>query len=180
MNIFEGKTKKGKDIIVRQPQNGDAELMTKYINNLSNEKTFVSFQGEQMSLEEEQKFLDSLLLKIPEEKVIYLFAFLEDELVGICGIEMKIRAESHVGILGISVAKAYRGDGIGKILMDLIIKEAQKVPQLKIITLSVYQPNELAKSMYEDFGFKEFGNLPDGIHYKDKYVDEIMMYKKLS
>ena len=33
--------------------------------------------------------------------------------------------------------------------------------------------------MYEKFGFTEYGNLPEGIKHKGKYINHIYMYKKI-
>lgn len=55
--VFEGQTKDGGKYIIRYPQAGDASAMTKYINALSKEKTFIRFQGEKVTLESEKKYL---------------------------------------------------------------------------------------------------------------------------
>ncbi len=93
---------------------------------------------------------------------------------------MKGRTSSHVGLLGISVAKEFRRDGIGNLLMDLILKEGEKeMPQLKTIILGVYSTNDIAQNMYKKFGFVEYGRLPEGIFRNKKFEDEILMYKKI-
>lgn len=40
------------------------------------------------------------------------------------------------------------------------------MPQLRIVTLGIFDSNLIAKSMYEKFGFKEHGRLPKGVLYK--------------
>lgn len=50
---------------------------------------------------------------------------------------------------------------------------------IKIVELSVYQNNPLAKELYEKFGFKQFGKLPKGIKHRGIYVDHIYMYKNV-
>ncbi|KKR63453.1 hypothetical protein A2210_02530 [Candidatus Woesebacteria bacterium RIFOXYA1_FULL_40_18] len=61
--------------------------------------------------------------------------------------------------------------------MKLVLNEAKKLPKLKIVTLQVFAENGKAVKMYEDFGFKEYGRLPEGNLYKGKLVDDILMYK---
>ena len=51
---YQGKTSKGKELIIRYPNKDDAQLMREYINTLSEERTFIRFQGEKVSLEEVQ------------------------------------------------------------------------------------------------------------------------------
>ncbi len=178
--VYQGKTKTGKEIIIRYPQIGDEKEMWRYINELSKEKTFVRFQGEEILFEDEKKYLSSLLKQIEEKKSITLLVFWSEKLVAISGINMRDKTEKHVGVFGISVAKGFRGEGIGKVLMERLFKEAKKaIPQLKIVTLEVYQKNSIAKRIYEGFGFKEYGLLPNGIMRDNAFEDAILMYKNV-
>lgn len=175
------KTSKGKNIIIRYPQMGDMEAMWRYINILSKEKTFLRFQGEEITLEEEKQFLTSQLEKIAKKQAILLLAFHDDKLVGVAGIDMQDKVESHTGLFGISVLKEYRGEGIGSLLTKYCLDEAKKnIPELEIITLCVFSTNQAGLEMYKKEGFIEYGRLPKGIKLDDKYVDHIQMYKLIS
>lgn len=178
--IYQGKTKTGKEIIVRYPEINDLDEMLKYINELSEEKTFVRFQGEEITFEDEAKYLKSQLQKIKNKKTVQLLVFNNKKLIGISGVDMRDKTEKHVGILGISIAKDFRGEGLGKLLMELILREAQKeLPDLKIVTLEVYSTNDIAQKMYQNFGFIKYGILPNGITRGGKFEDAILMYKKI-
>ena len=161
--VFEGLSKKGNKIIIGYPTKDDAQACCDYINSLSKEKTFIRFQGEQVSLESESKYLNTQLEKIAKKQGVTLLAFCNNKLIGNSGIDMKDKTESHEGVFGISIAKEYRGEGIGKKFMQLVLEEAEKnIPQLRVITLGVFGDNRLAKSIYEKFGFKDTGILDDG------------------
>jgi RimJ/RimL family protein N-acetyltransferase len=178
--IYEGKSKKGTKYTVRYPQVGDAELMLDYVNILSAERTFISFQGEQLSLASEVEYINSQLERIKNKKSVHLLVFTGRKLIGISSIDLKDRASAHEGVFGISIAREYRGQGIGKRLMELIIDEAIKnLSGLKIISLGVFANNPDAIRMYENFGFKEYGKLPKGLLYRGDYIDHIYMYKAL-
>jgi len=43
---FEGQSKHGKNIVIRYIQKSDAEILCNYINTISQERTFMRFQGE--------------------------------------------------------------------------------------------------------------------------------------
>lgn len=168
------------EIVIRYPKADDLEQMRDYINTLSSEQTFLRFQGEQQTLEEEKEYLEKALKKISEKKEVMLLAFANNKLVGNTSLEMFDKTEKHRALFGISVAKDFRGKGIGKLLMENIFKEAKNVlTDLKIITLTVYGNNDLAQNLYKKFGFIEYGKLPRGIFRKGEYEDEILMYKKL-
>lgn len=178
--IYRGKTKKGNEIVIRYPLSTDAQKMCNYINILSDEQTFIRFQGEKMSLEEETKYLEIQLKKIILNQVVLLLVFSNDKLIGQSDIVMQDKIEKHIGIFGITLAKDFRGEGIGKLLMNLVLNEAKKnIPQLQIIKLGVYANNELAIKIYKKAGFKEFGKLPKGILTPKGYFDHIYMFKNV-
>lgn len=168
----------GKEIVFRYPTKGDLKSMWEYINAVSKERTFISFQGEEISLEEEENFLKSQLERISNNQSVLILVISEGKVIGISGIDMKTRIEKHIGVFGVSIAKQFRGEGIGSKLVELVIKEAeQNITQLEIITLGVFSNNNLAKEMYKKFGFIEYGSLPKGVKLEDSYVNHDHMYK---
>src|SRR5258706_462324 len=165
--VYQGFTSHGSPILIRYLQQGDEVILCDFMNTFSKEKTFIRFQGEEIPLDFEKKYIDDQIIKIQNHLVIKLLAFADNILIGETDIIMKDRVENHVGGLGVLVAKDYRGKGIGTLLIKKILDEAEKgLPQLKIITLEVYAINQLAIQMYEKFGFQKYGILPNGIKYK--------------
>lgn len=176
--LYKGTAQTGEEIIIRYPIKDDLQQALKYINTLSKERTFIRFQGEAVTLEHEEKWLEGELKKIEENKAVQLFIFSGEDLIGISGINMQTGAEKHVGIFGISLAKEFRNKGLGKMLTNLCLKESgENLKDLKIIILGLFENNFIAKKMYEKIGFIEFGNLPKGLLRRCKYVDHIYMYK---
>lgn len=178
--IYQGKTKKGNDIIVRYPRMGDQDEMAHYINALSKEQTFIRYQGETISLEEETKYLTKLLEHIEKKQEVSLLVECNSRIIALSSIGMQDKVHQHIGLFGISVAKDYRGEGVGKLLMEQVIKESIKqLPLLKIIMLHVFANNPLAESLYTSFGFIQYGLLPKGVFYKGDYVDLKYMFKEV-
>lgn len=176
--VFQGKIQTGQDIIIRYPSKEDLNSMWKYINTLSQERTFIRYQGEQISLEEEEKYLNSFLEKIANKQAVQLLVIYQGEIVGISDVEMKDKTEKHEGIFGIAIAKDFRGKGIGSKLMGMVINEAEaNLPELEIMVLDVFANNDLARGMYKRFGFAEYGMLPKGIKLEKGYVDRVFMYR---
>ena len=167
-----------KGLTIRYPVSTDAKNMCAYINALSQEKTFIRFQGETIHLEEEKKYLRHQLELISKNKGIHLLALAQDQLIGTGAITLADRTERHTGLLGMSVAKEFRSKGIGSLLMHHLIEEAiRRLSDLEIITLSLFSTNNIGRSLYEKFGFKEYGSLPNGIKLQNSYDNHIMMYK---
>lgn len=177
--VFEGLSKTGDKLLIRYPTKHDLAALLAYINALSKEQTYVRYQGEEITLEEESEYLNKQLEQIAKQQSVQLLVFSEDRLIGNTSIDLFDKTESHKGLLGISIAKGYRGKGIGKLLLQHILEEVKTLPKLSIATLAVYSVNNLAIEMYKKFGFIEYGRLPNGIQYKSNLVDEILMYKTI-
>jgi RimJ/RimL family protein N-acetyltransferase len=166
------------EVILRYPQPGDASALLEYINTVSREQTFISFQGEQLTLEQEEAWLRDRLAEIAAGTNVTLSAWSGDRVIGTTGIGLKPLAERHIGVFGISVAADFRGLGIGTKMMESVIAEAEThLSGLRIIELSVFANNELAYRLYQKQGFVEFGRLPGGILRRGEFVDHILMYK---
>lgn len=166
------------NIVIRYPQDRDAKAMCDYINDLSKEKTFITWQGEKIKLEDEKKYLKEQIKRIKNKETVQFLLFINNKLSGVSSVDLLKRINRHIGTFGISIAKEYRGKGLGKLLTKLILAEAnRKISGLKIVTLEVFAENLNAIKMYSKFGFKEYGRLPKGNKYKERYVDDILMYK---
>ena len=105
-------------------------------------------------------------------------AEVDGKMVGVCEIEPMFGKMSHVGNLGISVKQGYRDIGIG---LDLM-KEAEKHAihmGLKVACLEVFEGNDRAIHVYEKMGYKVTGRKPGAVLHKGKYIDSIVMMRKL-
>ncbi len=178
--VFEGKTRDGESYVIRYPRMDDVRAMMDFINKLSQERTYIRFQGEVISLEQEREFLQGQIDKIGKKLAVHLMVVLGDKIIGGSAINMEDKTESHVGVFGITLAHDYRGQGIGKKLMEMVIATGiENLVQLKIITLGVFGDNLRAQEMYRSFGFVEYGRLPEGVFRQGSYADRVLMYKKV-
>ena len=178
--IYQGKTKTGRDLTIRYVHPSYTPLMLEYINTLSKEQTCIIYQGEQLTMQQEEEFVQSQLQAMKDKKGVMLTAFCDGKYAGNSAIGLQSHIESHIGVFGISLGKEYRGDGIGRTLMQHVISEAEKnLPDLRIITLDVFENNPIARQMYTAFGFKEYEKLPGRVLHKGQYVDHIYMYKEV-
>lgn len=176
-------SKRGRSIIIRYPKMEDLEAMTEFVNCMSQEDTFISLSGEVLNTDEEADFLKNFLVNMQTGDKIYLCAFIGNTLIGSCSIERdkKHRKRAlHVGMFGIMLLKAYRGEGIGYELAATTIHESKKIMTgLKMLTLTCFLCNTKAINLYHKLGFKKWGELPKGLLYKGEYLNEITMYLEL-
>ena len=174
--IFEGETDDGNGFVIRYPKNDDIRILHRYINTLSKEQTYVTFQGEEVSLKKEREFLDYQLGRIKAKQEVLLILDVDGTVEGVCGVDLKDHTSSHIGTMEISVSHEFRGKKIASLFLEKIIEEAKEnLPDMKLITLSVFAINTVAIKMYQRFGFTEYGRLPGGILYLGEYVDQVEM-----
>lgn len=81
----------------------------------------------------------------------------------------------HIGEIGIMVHTDFQGQGIGKKLMEEILKLADESLNLVRVQLTVITCNEKAIKLYESLGFTIEGTLKYGHSLKGSYADLFMM-----
>lgn len=108
---------------------------------------------------------------------IILVAEIDDEIVGLLDFSNGNRDRTaHAGEFGMSMAKAYRGIGIGTELLKCLINWAQLNETLEKINLTVHSNNHRARNLYERMGFIIEGIKKKEIKYEDgHYVDAVLM-----
>jgi len=85
---------------------------------------------------------------------------------------------SHTGSLAMMIQAEYRGAGIGKMLLEKLLKWAKMNVLIEKVSLGVFSTNKRAISLYKKMGFKEEGRKTKEIKLDDnEYVDDILMYK---
>lgn len=168
------------NIQIRGLKQEDVTEMLSFINEISKEETYIRLQGEQLTMDEEVRYVDDFIRRIGEGSAVKLLAFNGETLIGVSDVYLKDKIEKHIGVFGITIRKEWRGKGIGQELMKKTIAEAtQKIKGLKIIELGVFANNPIAKKMYEKMGFVEYGRLPKGIKHRGEFVDHLYMYKQV-
>jgi RimJ/RimL family protein N-acetyltransferase len=150
-----------------------------YINTLSAENTFILFSGEQISLHDEAQYLASIFVSMELKQKVYVYCEVGNQLVAVCEVgkvpELKARGQ-HVAKFGITVAKEFRGEGIGYELASTAIEQAKiTLDGLKLIKLECFATNTAAINLYQKLGFVEVGRLPGFLKHGDQYIDEVQM-----
>ncbi|SHH36519.1 ribosomal-protein-alanine N-acetyltransferase [Sporanaerobacter acetigenes DSM 13106] len=103
----------------------------------------------------------------------YVVAEIQGKVVGYGGIWLIID-EGHV--TNIAVHEKYRGLGVGNKIMEGLI-DICRDRNIVAMTLEVRKTNEVAKSLYDKYGFKEYGIRPG--YYSDNNEDAIIMWKRV-
>ncbi|MDP8023678.1 MAG: GNAT family N-acetyltransferase [Conexivisphaerales archaeon] len=171
------KAKDGRNIEIRTPDCEDVEGLMNYINGLVDEGAPISTNEKQNHISEIQYLADEVQ-KILEGKLIALVAISGQKIVAHAEIRRGSGRASHVGTLGIGVAKEYRDLGIGQELIRLLIKLANS-QGYRLIKLEVYAHNAPAIHVYRKFGFVETGVIPKMGLFANGYEDALIMCLEL-
>ena len=77
--------------------------------------------------------------------------------------------------LGIGVERGYRGQGLGRRLMQHAIAFAAAQPSLSWVDLRVFVHNDRARALYRSLGFQELGLVPDQFRVAGASIDDVRM-----
>jgi ribosomal protein S18 acetylase RimI-like enzyme len=106
-----------------------------------------------------------------------LGAFDGGQLIGTAGFFRrqgeKIRHRGE--IWGVYVAKLWRTKGLGRALLEELIRQLRIQSDLEQVALGVSTGNIAAKRLYESLGFETYGCEARALKIGDSYVDEELM-----
>lgn len=126
-----------------------------------------------------EKFVENLRASAPDRFVVG--AFLDGALVGMAGFfrhqGTKIRHKGH--IWGVYVKPEAHGQGIGRSMLDEVLRRTQSLPDLEHVTLAVGHTQTAARELYESLGFQFYGREAHALKVGDSYVDENWMQLRL-
>ena len=118
----------------------------------------------------------------PEQDRFVLGAFDEEgELIGMVVFMRETGAKfSHKGnVFGMYVEPESRGEGIGKLLLEELLKRAKRCEGLEQINLAVVSDNIAAKKLYSSMGFTIYGLERKALKWQGRYFDEDWMVLQL-
>lgn len=139
-------------ITVRQIELKDAKGFYKALSSVAAEKKYI-LTLEPPSFESTQTFIRSNI----ENNHAQYVAESNETIVGWADIIPFTRQSmTHVGSLGIGVISEFRGQGIGRRLLEITIEHAWQ-QGLKRLELEVFSDNEIAMNLYKKYGYQVEG-----------------------
>lgn len=123
------------------------------------------------SLQQWEKFLNDI-----PDNFFSLVAEIDGQIVGQIGMEVYARhRRKHAANIGMAVAEAHQGKGIGSALLASIIEMATGWLAVRRLELEVYTDNHSAIALYKKHGFVVEGTAKAYAFRDGKYADVLMM-----
>jgi ribosomal protein S18 acetylase RimI-like enzyme len=117
--------------------------------------------------------LEAFAQRLADSYIVGMFS--GAQLAGVAGFVVQPGPKhAHKGILwGMYVRPAYRGLGIGRMLVEAIIEHARE--RVELLQLLVVSDNLPARRLYESLGFVEYGIEWHATKHRGRYHDDVMM-----
>jgi len=162
--------------IIRQAVPADAPRLLAFIDALAAE-TDIDIPMEPgefvLTIPEEESIVQEYS---DSDNSIFLVAEADDEIVAVANCKGgKRKALRHAASFGISVARGWRGKGVGNALMQEIVKWARENPIIHRVELEVYARNLPAIHLYEKYGFQVEGRRRYAVFQDNQYLDDLVM-----
>ena len=88
------------------------------------------------------------------------------------------RAYDHVADFSVYVERAWRGKGVGRVLLDALVVKARALEYHKLV-LAAFPFNEAGMRLYQKAGFREVGVYKEQGRVDGRWVDIVIMEKLL-
>jgi len=149
---------------------GHIEGFHKALDTVAREREYLSLL-EAFPLEETRAFVLGMIKGGNPQFV----ALADGKVVGWCDISRHaFPSHAHTGRLGMGIIPAYRGQGVGRRLIDATLRAARDVG-IERVELSVHADNSRAIALYEKVGFVREGLARKSFHIDGRYKDAIHM-----
>jgi L-phenylalanine/L-methionine N-acetyltransferase len=174
MRRFSFTTKDGRPGVVRPARPSDAAACLAVVWEATQERprTLMTTPEEFWSTRQWRKHrLDW------SENGVWLVAEVEGKVIASLGCDRARRPrEKHLCEFGITVARAFRGVGVGRAVLETLEVWAREVGVEKIM-LRVFDTNVRARALYEKMGYVSEGVERSAVKFPDEYIDAIRMAK---
>jgi GNAT superfamily N-acetyltransferase len=109
-------------------------------------------------------------------------AFLQGALVGAAGLSVERREKTRhkATLFGMYVAPDARSRGMGRQLVEAVIREATALDGVEVLQLTVTDGNESARRLYASCGFEPFGAEPMAMRTAEGYVAKVHLWRRVS
>jgi len=160
-------------IVIRPARMFDARAMVDYMDRLIAERLDTISVRTVPTLEDEREWI---LRSEVSERALILLAVHSEEVVGMLDLSAGERPDNrHTGRFGMSVAKRWRGRGVGRTLLAAAVEAAREWPGFCRIELECVAWNAAGIRLYQSLGFELEGRKTKAINLRGRPEDMLVM-----
>ncbi len=176
---------KGRKVVLRAVSWDDLDKLLTFINGLVDEKQrerhselFTGFEHK-LPRDEEANWLASQIVQLESGDSVNVVAEVDGRIVANGQMTRGHYRESrHHGELGLTVIGAYRGMGIGREIVKILLRESRRIG-LKSVDVEFLSTNKAAIHTYQKAGFIEAGRIPGKVYRNGKFLDSLIMVRHI-
>lgn len=158
---------------IRRATVDDAGELARYMTAIMAENLDTIPQRGPMSEERQRELIEKAECG---GRSFFMLAVHRDRIVGMADIRVgESRHDEHASQLGISIAKEWRGRGLGRELMNATVAAARAVPGLCRIELECVTWNIGAIELYRSLGFEIEALKRKSVNFRGQPEDEYLM-----
>ena len=164
------------DILIRPAKPEDTEGIIAHRAGIASEPdTYVSYTPEEANRAVEKE-RENIIKKLEKGDLCLVAVAAEGRIIAEigCSIDHYFSITRHTAVLGMSVERNYRNQGIGSRMMEEAIKWAQEKRVVRL-ELEVYAENGPAIHLYEKNGFEVEGRKRKYAKQRGTYYDSLIM-----
>lgn len=161
-------------LVIREATIDDAPVFQAFVAELFGESLNVLYDQPEVPTVRYQAGLISRLCSHPASCL--LLAFHDKQLAGVLDLHgfQKTQRE-HCAVFGMSVAKVFRNQGVGRALVEEMLHFAESNELLGRIELEVFETNIAAIHLYESMQFRHEGRKRAAVRVNDRHIDILCM-----
>jgi len=175
----------GKSVVLRSMGWDDLDKLLAFINGLVDDKkrgrgseVFTGFE-QKIAREEEADWLANRTVQIENGDMVSVLAEVCKRIVASGDIDRGHYGETrHHGELGLTVIAEYRGLGIGREMVKVLLREAKRIG-LRSLEVEFLSTNPAAIHTYQKAGFREVGRIPAKVKRNGKFLDSMIMARQI-
>ena len=179
--VYRKLSVRGKTVVLRPMAWDDLDELLAFVNGLVDDKqrgrgsdVFTGFERK-VTREEEADWLANRMVRIENGDMVSVLAEVGKRVVANGDMARGHYGETrHRGELGLTVTAVYRGMGIGREMVKVLVREAKRIG-LRNLEVEFLSTNQAAIHTYQKAGFREVGRIPAKVHRNGKFLDSLIM-----
>jgi RimJ/RimL family protein N-acetyltransferase len=172
------RLKGGESVTIRSATPEDAAQILNHVRCVLEDSDGVVLMPDEFTVTEEQE-QEWIRDHLDDPGKVAIIAEVAGEIVGLIHLNSVPRRRlAHRATLYISIAKRWRGRGVGRVLLQTLIEWAEAHPVIEKLSLAVLANNDPAIGLYRKCGFVEEGRRVREVKLgPDQYCDDLLMYR---